>query len=141
MVELADGLSRMIELVDRWILPLEGRVVVETLLEYTVLLQFDDMSRLIIEAPLVLRVDDQALLIDPEGDVGELVVRRPFENAVVTEAVAFKTGTLRLVLADRTVVEVAALEDYESWTLFVKNGPLIVCRPGGELSTWDAIEN
>lgn len=130
----------MIELVDRWILPLAGRVVVEVLLEYTVLLRFDDLSRLIIEAPLLLRQGDQEVLVDPEGDVSELVVRQPFAQAVVTEAAAFKNGALRLDLADGTAVEVAALDDYESWTLFIRDGPLIVSVPGGQLSIWGAAE-
>ncbi len=48
-------------------------------------------------------------LVDPEGDVIELIRLRPFADAVVAEATAFKTGALRLDLLDGTVVSAATL--------------------------------
>ncbi len=48
-------------------------------------------------------------LVDPEGDVIELIRLRPFADAVVAEATAFKTGVLRLDLLDGTVASAATL--------------------------------
>lgn len=135
---MAEGGRALIEQVDRWILPLDGRVVVEVLLEYTVLLRFDDGSVVVIEAPFVLRKNGQEHLIDPEGDVIELIRLRPFADAVVAEATALKTGALRLDLIGGTVVEVSVLDGYESWTFSGRNNLLVVATPGGELAIWPA---
>lgn len=56
-------------------------------------------------------------------------------GATVNSAVAFKTGTLRLVL-DHFLLTVRADPQYEAWNVVGPGDMLVVCMPGGQLAVW-----
>jgi hypothetical protein len=56
-------------------------------------------------------------------------------GATLSSAVAFKTGTLRLVLGHFQLT-VRADPQYEAWNVAGPGDIRLICMPGGQLSIW-----
>jgi hypothetical protein len=57
-------------------------------------------------------------------------------GAKVLSAVAFKTGSLRLVFGNGFHLNSRADPDFEAWEVLGPEGRRIIPMPGGELAIW-----
>ncbi len=129
-----DGVPR--DLGDRWDLAWSGRVEQ---------LQIDYRFSLLVGARALLSIGGVARLIGgPEGPASRLI--DPEAVAVVDglrllhdevcDAVAFKTGVLRVRLSSGRELWVAPDDRYEAWETSGPGTAKLVCMPGGELAVW-----
>jgi hypothetical protein len=128
------------ELGDRWILPYRGRRVSQLRIDTRLCLLLEEGCEIAIEGEATLT---QGSLHAPDAVPVLLVPQRQhvapaielFAKQVLS-AVAFKSGTLRLVFDDGKHLNVRADPDYEAWTLAGPGAMKVVCMPGGSLAVW-----
>ena len=58
-------------------------------------------------------------------------------SKTIEAAVISDDGTLRLEFSDERVLQAPSLPQYEAWEVH-EHGKMIVCLPGGGISTWQA---
>ena len=129
----------LVEHRDRWVLPFRGLTVTQVQVDFSFGLSFDDQGAVQISNAATLGwvnvgLRPETLQLHPERqDVAAGLV---LFNTTVLSAVAFKSGTLRIVFDDGHLLQVAADDDSEAWTATGPNRMLIVSLPGGDLAVW-----
>ena len=125
------------ELPDRWLLPHRGLKITQITVDYTLTFSLEGHATIVIEsdatladrpgrAPGIRTVE----LHPARQDVGSALA---LFGATVNSAVAFKTGTLRLIL-DHFQLTVRADPHYEAWNVVGPGDMRLVCMPGGQLA-------
>jgi hypothetical protein len=127
------------ELSDRWLLPCRGLKVSQIMVDYALTFSLEGRAAIVIE--------NDATLADRPGrapgartvelhpgrqDVGSALT---LFGTTVNSAVAFKAGTLRLML-DHFQLIVRADPHYEAWSVTGPGDVRLVCTPGGQLAVW-----
>lgn len=127
------------EFPDRWVLPYRGLTISQITVDYQLTFLLDGKATITVENDAMLAdrpgraPEARTLELHPERqDVGSALT---LFGTTVNSAVAFKTGTLRLVL-DHFQLTVRADPDYEAWNVVGPGGMRIVCMPGGQLAVW-----
>ena len=127
------------ELPDRWVLPYRGLKISQITVDYQLTFLLEGQASIVIESDATLAdrpgraPEAQTVELHPERqDVASALT---LFGATVNSGVAFKTGTLRLVLGHFQLT-VRADPQYEAWNVVGPGGIRIVCRPGGQLVIW-----
>ncbi|MFI1259054.1 DUF6188 family protein [Streptomyces netropsis] len=126
---------------DRWILNLRGRSVAGITVDYRLTLALDEGWEVVLETPARLSSGPAhtnppgVLLVPKTQDVGAAL---PLFGAKVVSAVAFKSGTLRMVFEDGTHLRCPTDAAFESWQITGPGGWQFVSLPGGDLGVWCA---
>ncbi|MEU2867792.1 DUF6188 family protein [Streptomyces olivoreticuli] len=123
---------------DRWVLDLRGQGVVRIAVDHCLTLALDAGWEVVLEAPARLtsgtvRTDSGVLLSPETQDVASAL---PLFGATVVSAVAFKSGTLRLVFDDGTHLTCPADVPFEAWQVTGPGGWSFVSLPDHGLSVW-----
>ncbi len=129
-----DGVPR--DLGDRWDFSWVGKVE-QLRLDYRFALLIGSKCELHIGgvARLVGGPGDPSLMVtDPEGYNVAAGLRLLHDD--VTEAIAFKTGVLRVRFASGRELWVTPDDAYEAWGTSGPGTAMVVCMPGGELAVW-----
>ncbi|MFG2820958.1 DUF6188 family protein [Kitasatospora sp. NPDC048365] len=123
---------------DRWIMNLRGLAVTEISAGYQLVLRLDSDARVVLGCPFKLThgVGDgrQDVLLGP-GRQDVAAVSGLF-GAKVLSAVAFKTGSLRLVFDNGRHLNSRADPSFEAWEVLGSGGWRVVSMPGGKLAVW-----
>lgn len=131
--------TKLVELDDRWILPMAGRQVSQCCIDYAFTLRCTDAHGSVdvrIGEPFVLRTANETYVLDPESDPTSMGPILSLLHLNVADAIAFKDGRLTLTFSDGSVLEVPVGRDYEPWELSGPEGMRVVSLPGGELGIW-----
>lgn len=131
----------LVELGDRWLLPMTGRQVTQCCVDYAVTFRFSEAGGSFdvrIGEPFVLRKAGDEHHLRPEDDPAGMGPALSLLHQTVTEAVAFKDGRLELRFSDGSAVKVPVGQDYEPWELVGPGGVRVVSLPGGDLAVWRA---
>jgi Family of unknown function (DUF6188) len=127
------------ELPDRWVLPYRGLKISQITVDYAL--------TFLLEGQASIAIESDATLADrtgrtPEAQTVELHPGRQdvasaltLFGATVNSGVAFKTGTLRLVL-DHFQLTIPADAHHEAWNVVGPGDIRLVCTPGGQLAIW-----
>jgi hypothetical protein len=123
---------------DRWILNLRGLRVTRISIDFLLTLTLDSDCEVILEAPAHLaRVSDPTnpgLPLTPETH--DVAAALPLFGKAILSAVAFKSGTLRLVFDGGTTLRCASDPTSEAWQITGPRGWRFVSLPGGGLAVW-----
>jgi hypothetical protein len=121
-------------------LGLAGRTLESMLIEYTAILDFAGGHCLTLESPFTMTTPAFELRLDParyleqDEDFDQL---RRLVGVVVTAAAYDESGDLELRFADdAAVIRSGPSSEYEAWNFAGANGFLVVCLPGGGVTTW-----
>ncbi|WP_371476812.1 DUF6188 family protein [Kitasatospora sp. NBC_00315] len=121
---------------------LRGLAVTKISVGYQVLLHLESDARVDLGCPFTLTqgVGDgrQDVFIDP-GRQDEAAALGLF-GAKVLSAVAFKTGSLRLLFDNGCHLTGRADSSFEAWEVHGPGGWRIISMPGGKLAVWSAVE-
>lgn len=135
------GVARMstflVEVDDRWLLPLAGQRVERLCVGFAVTLLFTGGAELRIEQPFVVTSSEGTeTLVVPEGSPAGLGPAVELVRRDVAHAEAFKDGHLELSFGDGATLGVPADEGFEAWELVGPDGMRTVSLPGGDLAVW-----
>ncbi|WP_155373308.1 DUF6188 family protein [Catellatospora vulcania] len=124
---------------DRWILPFRGLRVTQILVDFAFGLRLDDVGEVRIGGKATLGwvaagVRPETITLDPERQ--DVVAGLAVFNTDVLSAVAFKSGSLRIVFSSGHVLRAEPDPQYEAWTTSGPGGMSIVSLPGGGLAVW-----
>ncbi|MCZ6661612.1 MAG: DUF6188 family protein [Actinobacteria bacterium] len=100
---------------------------------------FEDGSEIRVEVGFRLNVADRSprfIEIDQPSDYSVEVVECLFEPGSVS---VVDGSTLVISLANSMTIEVYPDKQYEAWTFNREDGSLVVCKPGGEISSFGAV--
>lgn len=127
---------------DRWILNLRGRGVAGITVDYRLTLVLDEGWEVVLETPARLssgsaHTNPGVLLVPENQDVAAAL---PLFGTKVVSAVAFKSGTLRMVFEDGTHLTCPTDAAFEAWQITGPGGRRFVSLPGGDLGVWSASE-
>ncbi|MER7735147.1 DUF6188 family protein [Streptomyces erythrochromogenes] len=130
------GPVRPVEQEDRWILNLRGLAVTRIGVDVRLTLFLDGGWEVVLEAPA--RLSDGAIgpvrpLLPQTQDVAAAL---PLFGATVRSAVAFKTGSLRIVFDSGLHLVCRPDASCEAWQVTGPQDRRFVSRPGGGLATW-----
>ncbi|WP_141698380.1 DUF6188 family protein [Streptomyces lushanensis] len=125
---------------DRWILNLRGRGVAGITVDYRLTPALDEGWQVVLEAPAQLssgpaHTSPGVLLVPETQDVAAAL---PIFGTRVVSAVAFKSGTLRMVFEDGTHLTCPTDAAFEAWQITGPGGWRFVSLPGGDLGVWSA---
>ncbi|WP_371600927.1 DUF6188 family protein [Streptomyces sp. NBC_00564] len=125
---------------DRWILNLRGRGVAGITVDYRLTLALDEGWEVVLETPARLssgpaHTNPGVLLVPETQDVAAAL---PLFGTKVVSAVAFKSGTLRMVFEDGTHLTCPTDAAFEAWQITGPGGWRFVSLPGGDLGVWSA---
>lgn len=125
---------------DRWILNLRGRGVAGIAVDYRLTLALDEGWEVVLETPARLssgpaHTNPGVLLVPETQDVAAAL---PLFGAKVVSAVAFKSGTLRMVFEDGMHLTCPTDAAFEAWQITGPGGWRFVSLPGGDLGVWSA---
>jgi uncharacterized protein DUF6188 len=127
------------EFPDRWVLPYRGLKISQIRVDYALTFLLDDQATIVIESDATLAdrpgraPEARTVELHPDRqDVGSALT---LFGTTVNSGVAFKTGTLRLVL-DHFQLTVRADPHYEAWNVVGPGDMRLVCMPGGQLAAW-----
>ncbi|WP_326715659.1 DUF6188 family protein [Streptomyces sp. NBC_01474] len=125
---------------DRWILNLRGWGVAGITVDYRLTLALDEGWEVVLETPARLssgaaHTNPGVLLVPETQDVAAAL---PLFGTKVVSAVAFKSGTLRMVFEDGTHLTCPTDEAFEAWQITGPGGWRFVSLPGGDLGVWSA---
>ncbi|MEU9321410.1 DUF6188 family protein [Streptomyces sp. NPDC048295] len=125
---------------DRWILNLRGWGVAGITVDYRLTLALGEGWEVVLETPARLssgpaRTNPGVLLVPETQDVAAVL---PLFGTKVVSAVAFKSGTLRMVFEDGTHLTCPADAAFEAWQIAGPGGWRFVSLPGGDLAVWSA---
>lgn len=129
----------VVELGDRWLLPLMGRRMTQCCVDHAITLRFseaDGSFDVRIGEPFTIHQAGEERVLQPEQDPTGLGPALSLLNQTVSEAVAFKDGRLELGFSNGAILKVPVGQDYEPWELVGPHGLRVVSLPGGELAVW-----
>lgn len=130
--------SSLAEHEDRWITSLRGLAVTEIGISYQLTLRLDSDARVVLGCPFTLTqgVDDgrQDVFLDPGRQ--DVTAAIGLFGAKVLSAVAFKTGSMRLVFDNGWHLNSRADPSFEAREVLGQGGWRIVSMPGGKLAVW-----
>jgi hypothetical protein len=132
--------SLLAEHEDRWIMNLRGLPVTEICVGYHLILHLDSDARVDLGCPFKLTqgVGDglQDVFLDPGRQ--DVAAALGLFGAKVLSAVAFKTGSLRLVFDNGCHLNSRADQSFEAWDVEAlgPGGWRIIAMPGGKLAVW-----
>lgn len=89
-----------------------------------------------LEAPFTLQRGNATARCDIERDRGSLGPALDLFGHSIEEASIAKDGTLLIRFDGDLSVEVLPLDWYEAWQVNVRDGPMLICMPGGEIATF-----
>ncbi|WP_327686248.1 DUF6188 family protein [Streptomyces sp. NBC_00467] len=124
---------------DRWILGLRGLAVTKISVDFQLTLLLGSEASVILECPFRLGPgsagnDNLQVMLDPGRQ--EVAAALALCGAKVLSAVAFKTGSLRLVFDNGLHLSCRADPSFEAWQVAWPGGLRCVSMPGGELAVW-----
>ncbi|WJV47903.1 DUF6188 family protein [Streptomyces flavofungini] len=128
---------------DRWILGLRGLVVTKISVDYQLSLLLGSDAWVVLEGPCRLSQgpaarDGRQEMMDPgQQDVAAALA---LFGAKILSAVAFKTGTLRLVFDNGLHLDCGADPSFEAWQVTGPGDWRFVSMPGGDLAVWSGAE-
>ncbi|WP_032918162.1 DUF6188 family protein [Streptomyces rimosus] len=128
---------------DRWILGLRGLTVTKICVDHQLSFLMGTDFRVVLEGPCRLShgaaggKGPHAVLVPERQDVADALA---LFGAEVVSAVAFKTGSLRLVFDNGLHLDCQADSSFEAWQLTGPEGRRFVSLPGGELAVWTGAE-
>jgi Family of unknown function (DUF6188) len=128
---------------DRWILGLLGLTVTKISVDYQLSLLLGSESWVVLECPFRLSQgaageSDPQEMLDPGRQA--VAAALALFGAKVISAVAFKTGSLRLVFDNGLHLSCRADPSFEAWQVTGPGGWRFVSMPGGELAVWSGTE-
>ncbi len=128
---------------DRWILGLRGLEVTKISVDYQLSLQLGSDAWVVLEGPCQLSQGSAGggspqQMMDP-GQQDAAAALALF-GAKILSAVAFKTGTLRLVFDNGLHLVCVADPAFEAWQVTGPGDWRFVSLPGGELAVWSDVE-
>ncbi|MFI1286474.1 DUF6188 family protein [Streptomyces sp. NPDC020858] len=123
---------------DRWILNLRGMRVTKISADFRLVLVFDSDWQVALEAPFSLSHGavhaGQSVLLNPESQ--DVTAALDLFGAKVLSAVAFKSGTLRLVFDTGLRLTCSSDPSFEAWQVTGPAQWLFVSLPGSDLAVW-----
>jgi Family of unknown function (DUF6188) len=127
------------ELPDRWLLPYRGMTISQITVDYQLTFLLEGQAAIVIEndATLADRPGraDGAPAVELHPGRQDVAPALPLFGATVNSGVAFKSGTLRLILGHHQLV-VRPDPHYEAWNVTGPGDIRLVCMPGGQLAIW-----
>lgn len=130
--------SSLAEHEDRWIMNLRGLAVTKISIAYQLFLHLDSDARVDLGCPFKLTQDvggsRQDVVLDPGRQ--EVAAALGLFGAKVLSAVAFKTGSLRLVFDSGCHLNSQADPSFEAWEVLGPGGWRVISMPGGKLTVW-----
>jgi hypothetical protein len=127
------------ELSDRWLLPYRGLNISQLAVDYALTFWLEGQASVVIggDATLADRPGRApgARTVELRPGRQDVASALSLFGATVNSAVAFKTGTLRLVL-DHFQLTVRADPHQEAWNVAGPGSMRVVCMPGGQLAIW-----
>ncbi|MFB7381918.1 DUF6188 family protein [Kitasatospora purpeofusca] len=123
---------------DRWIMNLRGQDVTRISIDHQLTLLLDSGARITLGCPFELTQGanrtDEPVVLDP--GIQDVAAALGLFGAEVLSAVAFKTGSMRLVFDNGCHLNSRAHPDYEAWEVVGPEGWRIISRPSGGLAVW-----
>ncbi|MFJ4091844.1 DUF6188 family protein [Kitasatospora sp. NPDC089913] len=123
---------------DRWIMNLRGLAVTRISVGHQLFLHLDSDARVDLGCPFKLTrpvgEGRQDVLLDPGRQ--DVAAALGLFGAKVLSAVAFKTGSLRLLLDNGFRLTSKADPLFEAWEVLGPGGWRIISMPGGKLAVW-----
>jgi hypothetical protein len=123
---------------DRWILNLHGMSVTKISVDFRLVLALDSDWEVALEAPVNLSHGtvhaNPSVLLKPESQ--DVAAALALFGAKVLSAVAFKSGTLRLVFDTGHHLNCSSDPSFEAWQVTGPAGWCFVSLPGGDLAVW-----
>ena len=117
---------------------LRGLAITEIRISYQLSLCLDSDARVVLGCPFMVTqgTDDgrQDVFLDPGRQDVTATIR--LFGAKVLSAVAFKTGSMRLVFDNGWHLNSRADPSFEAWEVLGPGGWRIISMPGGELAVW-----
>lgn len=127
-----------IECESHWVLPLNGRKVIQLRLDFAFGMEFGDSASefsLRIYTTFAIENVNGTVTCDPER-LSECGPALRILHSEVVHARAFKNGHLKLDFTNGSTLSVAPNLEYEAWEGVGMNGARFVSMPGGELAVW-----
>lgn len=117
---------------------LRGQAVTRISIDYQLTLLLDSDARVVLGCPFKLTQgasgSPEHVFLDPGRQ--DVVAALGLFGAKVLSAVAFKTGSLRLVFDNGFHVNSRADPDFEAWEVLGPEVWRIISMPGGKLAVW-----
>ncbi|WP_328739721.1 DUF6188 family protein [Streptomyces erythrochromogenes] len=125
-----------VEGADRWILNLRGLAVTRIGIDFRLTLVLDGGWEVVLEAPARLSVGALGSRRAVIPEIQDVAAALPLFGAEVASAVAFKSGSLRMVFDSGLHLVCPAVASFEAWQVTGPQGRRFVSLPGGGLATW-----
>jgi hypothetical protein len=123
---------------DRWILNLRGMSVTRISVDFRLVLALDPDWEVALEAPVSLSHGtahaNPSMLLNPESQ--DVAAALALFGAKILSAVAFKSGTLRLVFDTGHHLTCTSDPSFEAWQVTGPTGWRFTSPPGGDLAVW-----
>ncbi|MER5466838.1 DUF6188 family protein [Streptomyces sp. NPDC002668] len=123
---------------DRWILNLRGMSVAKIIVDFRLVLVLDTDWEVALEAPVSLSHGtvhaSPSVLLNPESQ--DVAAALALFGAKVLSAVAFKSGTLRLVFDTGHHLTCSSDPSFEAWQVTGPADWRFASLPGGDLAVW-----
>ncbi|WP_328760634.1 DUF6188 family protein [Streptomyces sp. NBC_00271] len=123
---------------DRWALNLRGMSVTKISVDFRLVLLLDSDWEIALEAPVNLSHGtvhaNPSVLLKPESQ--DVAAALSLFGAKALSAVAFKSGTLRLVFDTGHRLTCSSDPSFEAWQVTGPAGWRFVSLPGGDLAVW-----
>ncbi|MFI1585653.1 DUF6188 family protein [Embleya sp. NPDC020630] len=123
---------------DRWIMNLRGRDVTRISVDHRLTLLVDPGVHIAFASPFELthgpHGTSEPVVLTPQRQ--DVIPALGLFKAKVLSAVAFKTGSIRLVFDNGRHLNSRADPDFEAWEVRGPEGRLIIATPGGDLAVW-----
>ncbi|MFB7337023.1 DUF6188 family protein [Streptomyces adustus] len=127
-----------VEHADRWILNLRGMSVTKISVDFRLVLALDADWEAAWQVPVSLSHGtvhaNPSVLLNPESQ--DVAAALALFGAKVLSAVAFKSGTLRLVFDTGHHLTCSSDPSFEAWQVTVPTGWRFASLPGGGLAVW-----
>ena len=126
---------KLIEVDDRWIIPLAGEKVTRCLVDYSFTLEILEQNysvAICLEAEFVLKISDRIYNLSPANPT-ELGTALTMLHKNIKHAEAFKNGRLEITFEDDISLSLEP-DNYEAWQVTSHDGSMIISLPGGGLA-------
>ncbi len=130
-------------------LPLAGFSVSQCIVDFAFTLLLTDPSSparfrsgalLRIEVPFECTIDSTTAQCAPERDVTSVAPALRLFGRMIENAQADGDGNLHIDFSDHASLHVHADPQFESWSLNIEGGDLVVAGPGGNLMVFPALD-
>jgi hypothetical protein len=132
------ALTNLVELDDRWILNLRESRIIKISVDFRLTLTLNSGWEVVLEGrvllssgPLDARLSER---LNPQTQ--DVAATHHLRGAEVRSAVAFKTGSLRMVFDTGTHLRCPVDPSYEAWHIAGPGGRQYVSLPGGGIAVW-----